>query len=141
MNQGLHHPIRRAVPRFVAALCVAGTIAGVALCMVQGSGSKSLRLAAAAQVYYARAQHGRLPAESTAYLHAAARETMLQAIALDPGQAQHWYLLSDILLHQQAFGPASQALAVAENMGEREVFDLQQFAADPPPDSIALETP
>lgn len=141
MSQGFQNPVRRVVPRLVAALCVVGTFMGVAVCMFHSNGSKSLRLAAAAQTYYARAQHGKLPAESAAYLEAAARETMLQAIALDPSQTQHWYLLSDILLRQQAFGPAAQALSFAQNMGERAPVDLQQLAAQSSSDPITVVRP
>ncbi len=141
MSQGFHHPARRAVPRFVAALCVAGIAGGVALCMLQSNSSKSFKLASAAHAYYARAQHGRLPAESVAYLQAAARETVMQAILMAPDEAQNWSLLSEILLRQQAFGPSAEAHEMAENLGNSGAAYPHNFAADDAPGAVALESP
>lgn len=131
MTQGLYHPVRRAVPRLVAALCLMGIMGGVALCMVQGGGAKAGRLADAAQAYYARAQQGELPYESAAYLRVAARETLLQSLQYDPARAESWFLLSEILLRQQAFGPAEVALTMAENLDFGGVAQAQHFAANP----------
>lgn len=134
MSQGFQNPVRRAVPRLVAALCLLGTAGGVALCMVQSAGASAERLADAAQAYHTRALQGRLPSESAAYLQAAARETILQSLRHDPGRAESWMLLSNILLRQQAFGSAAQAMTVAQSLDP-------DIAAQATSDTLALEKP
>lgn len=118
-------------------MCLMGIIGGVALCMVQGGGAKADRLGVAAQAYYARAQQGHLPYESAAYLNQAARETILQSLQYDPARAESWFLLSEILLRQQAFGPAATATRMAENLDFNGAAQAQHFAANPAAAPIA----
>ena len=129
MSQGHHNDARRAFTRFFAALCLAGLAVGICLCLLQGQGAKSLRFAAAAQTYYARAQDPTLPPDTVTYLRMAARDAALSALEHNPADAQTWMMLSDIMLQNRAHEGALNARQMAENLGAEGDDAAPGFAA------------
>lgn len=117
MSQGTTIRARSAFMRFFSALCLMGIVCGIALCMVKGKGSQGYTIRMAALTYSQQARQAGLNGDAAAYLNALARQTMLQAIAYDPSNAENWDMLAAILDQESNFAAATQARAMAADIG------------------------
>jgi hypothetical protein len=138
MSQGTTIRARSAFMRFFSGLCLVGIVCGVALCMIKGNGMQGYTIRSAALTYSQQARQAGLNGDAAAYMNALARQTMLQAIAYEPHNAENWKLLAAILDQESNFAAANQARALAEALPVPAVV-TPAFAAPLPSDTAALE--
>ena len=74
--------------------------AGVLLCLWKSSEGRAQSLAEAGQAYFLKAQDKSLSTNSAEYLIGLSRETLLEAVKLDPSNRQAWKSLASVLSWQ-----------------------------------------